>query len=112
MSPPPAGPLGEFEQLVLLAILQAGDEAYGASIQREIAERTRRDVALGSVYTTLMRLEEKGMVGARIGDPLPERGGRRRKLYRVLAPGARHLERSLADLRQMTAGLPRPLEAP
>ncbi len=105
-------PLGEFAQLVLLAILQAGAEAYGAEIQREIEGRTRREVALGAVYTTLQRLEAKGLVLARVGDPLPERGGRRRKYYRVSAAGVRHLEHSLSALRQMTTGLPRPLEAP
>ena len=103
--------LGEFEQLVLLAILQCGDEAYGAALQRQF-ERTRRRVSLGAVYTTLLRLEEKGLVISRIGEPLAERGGRRRKYYRVLPAGIRQLERSLAALRQMAAGLPRPLEAP
>ncbi len=104
--------LGEFEQLVLLAILQAGDDAYGATIQREIESRVHRPTSLGAVYTTLQRLEEKGLVSSRVGDPLPERGGRRRKYYTVLQAGVRHLEHSLRALRQMTLGLPRPLEAP
>jgi len=105
------GFLGEFEQLILLAILQCGEEAYGAAIQRQL-ERTRRRVNLGAVYTTLLRLEEKGLVSARVGEPRAERGGRRRKYYRVLPAGTRQLERSLTALRTMTAGLPRPLEAP
>ena len=104
--------LGEFEQLVLLAILQSGPEAYGAGIQREIETRTGRSASLGAVYTTLLRLEEKGLLKARMGEPLAERGGRRRKYYQVSSVGARHLEQSLAALRQMTLGLPRPLEAP
>jgi DNA-binding PadR family transcriptional regulator len=104
--------LGEFEQLVLLAILQRGEDAYGASIERELEARARRRVSLGAIYTTLLRLEEKGLVSARVGDPLPERGGRRRKYYRVLPAGLRHLERSMQSLRAMSAGLAKPLEAP
>lgn len=104
--------LGEFEQLILLAILQRGEDAYGASIERELEARTRRRVSLGAIYTTLLRLEEKGLVSARVGDPLPERGGRRRKYYRVLPVGLRHLERSMQSLRAMSAGLAKPLEAP
>lgn len=104
--------LGEFEQLILLAILQRGEDAYGASIERELEARTRRRVSLGAIYTTLLRLEEKGLVSARVGDPLPERGGRRRKYYRVLPVGLRHLERSMQGLRAMSAGLAKPLEAP
>jgi DNA-binding PadR family transcriptional regulator len=103
--------LGEFEQLILLAILQCGEEAYGAAIQRQL-ERARRTVNLGAVYTTLLRLEEKNLVATRVGEPRAERGGRRRKYYRVLPAGIRQLERSLTALRTMTAGLPRPLEAP
>ncbi|MEO8636765.1 MAG: helix-turn-helix transcriptional regulator [Gemmatimonadales bacterium] len=106
------GFLGEFEQLILFAILQAGTEAYGAVIQREIESRAGRSASLGAVYTTLQRLEDKGLIASRVGDPLPERGGRRRKYYLVKPAGVRHLESSLAALRQMTLGLPRPLEAP
>lgn len=104
--------LGEFEQLVLLAILQRGDDAYGASLERELIARTRRRASLGAIYTTLLRLEEKGLVAARMGAPFPERGGRRRKYYRVLPAGLRHLERSMHNLRAMSTGLPKPLEAP
>jgi DNA-binding PadR family transcriptional regulator len=103
--------LGEFEQLLLLAIVRCGDEAYGAALQREL-EQVRRGVHLGAVYTTLLRLEAKGLVASRVGDPTSERGGRRRKYYRILPAGSRQLERSLAALRTMAAGLPRPLEAP
>ncbi len=103
--------LGEFEQLLLLAIIRCGPEAYGAAIQREL-ETVRDSVSLGAVYTTLLRLEAKGLVRSRVGDPTTERGGRRRKLYRILPAGSRQLENSLSALRIMTAGLPRPLEAP
>jgi DNA-binding PadR family transcriptional regulator len=97
--------LGEFEQLVLLALMRLGPDAYGVSIADDIAERTRRDVSLGAVYKTLERLEDKGLVASRIGDPTPARGGRRKKYYRVLAAGQRALSQSLGALRAMTAGL-------
>jgi DNA-binding PadR family transcriptional regulator len=97
--------LGEFEQLVLLALIRVGADAYGVSIADDIAERTRRAVSLGAVYKTLERLEDKGLVASRVGNPTPERGGRRKKHYRVLAPGQRALAQSLGALRAMTAGL-------
>ena len=97
--------LGEFEQLVLLAIVRLGPEAYGVSITDEIAARTQRQVSLGAVYKTLERLEDKGLVAGRIGEPTAERGGRRKKHYHVLAAGQRALEQSLAALRSMTQGL-------
>lgn len=76
--------IGEFEQLVLLAILRLGDEAYGVSILEEIRTRTGRSVLRPAVYVALGRLEEKGLVVSRTGARLPERGGRARKYYRVL----------------------------
>ena len=97
--------LGEFEQIVMLAILRIGDAAYGVSITDEIAARTERAVSLGAVYKTLERLEDKGFVGSWIGAPTAERGGRRKKHYRVLAPGQRALKQGVGDLRRMLAGL-------
>jgi len=105
-SPRPAfSPIGEFEQMVLLALVRVGDGAYGVSVRREIAERTQRDVSLGAVYKTLERLEDKGYVASAVGDPTPERGGRRKKHFRIAPSGARALRQSLAALRQMTDGL-------
>ena len=104
--------LGEFEQLVLLALLRLGDEAYGVSVQREIARRTRRQVSLGSVYVTLGRLEEKGVVASRLGEPTPERGGRRKKYFEILPAGRRALQASLRALRVMTTGLDPSWERP
>jgi DNA-binding PadR family transcriptional regulator len=104
--------LGEFEQLVLLALLRLGDDAYGVAIRAEIEKETRRDVALGAVYTTLLRLEEKRLVASRLGDPTPQRGGRRKKYYRPLAAGRRELAASLHALRRMTRGLTPGLELP
>jgi PadR family transcriptional regulator len=100
-----ATPLGEFEQLVLLALLHVGDRAYGIPVRDEIARRAGRAVSLGSVYKTLERLEDKGLVASSIGDPTPERGGRRKKFYRVEPRGIRALRLSLAGLRAMTSGL-------
>jgi DNA-binding PadR family transcriptional regulator len=104
--------LGEFEQLVLLALVRLGDDAYGVSVQEEIARRSRRDVSLGSVYKTLLRLEVKGLVASRVGEPTPQRGGRRKKHYRTLPSGVRELRRSIAAIRGMTAGLKPTLELP
>jgi DNA-binding PadR family transcriptional regulator len=104
--------LGEFEQLVLLALVRLGTEAYGVAIRDEIEQRAGRDVALGAVYTTLLRLENKGLAASRLGDPTPERGGRRKKFYRPTAAGQRALRASLDALRGMTRGLTPGMELP
>ncbi len=80
-------PLGEFEQVVLLAILRLGDEAYAVTIREEILACTGRDVSRGSVYITLDRLETKGYLRSWFGDPTPERGGRAKRYY-TLRPRA------------------------
>src|SRR2546428_14130228 len=100
--------LGEFEQLVLLALLRLGDAGYGVSVRRELERRAGRAVSLGTVYTTLLRLEAKGLVASRLGEPTPERGGRRKKHYLVTAAGRRALRRALPGLRPMTPGLQPP----
>ena len=99
--------LGEFEQLVLLALLRLGDEAYGMTVRREIGERASRDVSIGAVYATLDRLEEKGLVKSRLGEPTDERGGRAKKCFTMTGAGARALERSQDAVRQMLEGLPK-----
>ncbi len=97
--------LGEFEQLVLLALVRLGDDAYGASVRREIETHAGRELAISAVYTTLERLEQKGLVRSWTGDPTPQRGGRRRK-YFVLRPlGARALKMAFKSFTGMTAGL-------
>ncbi len=78
--------LGEFEQVALLALIRLRNNAYGASIRREIAERAGRDVSLGAIYTTLERLERKGFVSSARGAPTPERGGRAKRFYKIEAP--------------------------
>ncbi|HEX9580656.1 MAG TPA: helix-turn-helix transcriptional regulator [Gemmatimonadales bacterium] len=97
--------LGEFETLVLLALLHLGEDAYGITVRDEIARRTRRRPSLGTVYKALIRLEAKGLIRGRFGEPTPERGGRRKKHYRVLAGGRRALAQTMATLGQMAAGL-------
>jgi PadR family transcriptional regulator PadR len=92
---------GEFEQVVLLAVARLKDEAYGMAIREEIAERTGRDVGIGSVYSALDRMETKGMVSSSLGAPTPERGGRAKRYYRLEPEGASALNRA----REMFASL-------
>lgn len=104
-------PLGEFEQLILLALLRLGPDAYGATVRREIEARAGREVAISAVYTTLERLERKGYVRSRVGDPTAERGGRRRRHFELLPSGARALKAAYEAFAGMTAGLERQLKA-
>jgi DNA-binding PadR family transcriptional regulator len=97
--------LGELEQLVILAVLHSGRDAYGVPVHNEIERRAGRQLTLGTIYKTLSRLEEKGLVTSRIGDPTPERGGRRTRCYSVTPAGRRELQTSLKALRRMAAGL-------
>lgn len=98
-------PIGEFEQLVMLALLRVGEDAYGVPIHEELAARARRSVSVAAVYKTLERLEAKGYVSTRIGEPTAERGGRRRKYFKLEPKGRHALRESLATLRRMTAGI-------
>ncbi|MGH9324033.1 MAG: PadR family transcriptional regulator [Vicinamibacteria bacterium] len=99
------GMLGEFELRVLLAVVRLGEEAYGASILKEIADRTRRPVARGSVYITLDRLEAKGFLSSERGDPTPIRGGRSKRFFKLRPKGLRLLRQTLADLGRLQEGL-------
>jgi len=98
-------PLGEFEQLVLLAVLRAGDDAYGTRILQELRSSGRRRVSRGALYVTLARLEEKGLLHSRAGERSPARGGRPRRYVRVSALGLRALRASRATLLRLWAGL-------
>ena len=97
--------LGEFEQLILFALLRLDDDAFGVRIRQEISGRTGREVSAGAVYTALGRLERRGLVSSREGDTAPARGGRRRKYYRLLAPGAVALQRSFGGVARMAVGM-------
>lgn len=106
MSPPSHhDTLGEFEQLLLLAIVRLGDEAYGVTIRREIEARTGRDVAIGALYTALNRLERKGFVGSVMSAPTAERGGRSKRHFRLKAAGAGALRQSRDRLARMWQGV-------
>ena len=108
----PAAPLGEFEQVVLLALVRLGPEAYGATIRREIETRTGRELSISAVYITLDRLEAKGFVRSRIGEPTPERGGRRRRHVAILPAGRRAIAQACRRFRLMVEGLERRLDMP
>jgi PadR family transcriptional regulator len=97
--------LGEFEQIVLLALLRLGDKAYGVPVRREIEVRTGRPLSVGALYRTLDRLEEKGYVTSWFGDPVPERGGRSKRYFRIEALGMRALRESREALAAMWDGL-------
>ena len=97
--------LGDFEQLILLALVRLGDRAYGVSIHEEIVRRARREVTIAAVYKTLERLEDKGLIASTIGEPTAERGGRRKKFFRIQPAGRRALSHALASLRRMADGL-------
>lgn len=97
--------LGEFEQVVLLAILRLGDEAYGVTIREEIAKCTEREPAPGALYTTLDRLEEKGLVTSTYGDPTPERGGRAKRYFTVTARGVQAVARAQRAFQRLMKGL-------
>ncbi len=97
--------LGRLEQMMLFAILRLDDDAYGATIRREIKERIGRSLTTGAIYTTLRRLDERGLVSSWVGEPTAERGGRRKKFYRLEAGGLQALERSWTEIREMSVGL-------
>src|SRR5229473_3021995 len=86
--------LGEFEQIVMLAVLRLGDEAYGVPIRSEIEQRTGRSVTIGALYATLDRLESKGYIHSWFADPTPQRGGRSKRYFRMLPEGVDALNRS------------------
>jgi PadR family transcriptional regulator, regulatory protein PadR len=103
--------LGEFEQLVLLAIVHARPDAYGTTIRSQIEERTGKSVAIGALYTALDRLERKGYVTSTLSDPTPQRGGRAKRLFRLERAGTAALTRSRDTLARMWAGLSTDLKA-
>ncbi len=105
---PEAQPLGEFEHIVLLAILRLGDEAYGVTIRNELQERTGREPAPGALYTTLERLEEKGLVSSRLGDPTPQRGGRAKRYVKVTAVGMEAINHARHCYLRLWEGMPFP----
>jgi DNA-binding PadR family transcriptional regulator len=97
--------IGDFEQLILMALIRLGSDAYGVTIRVEIESRTGRTISPGALYTALDRLETRGLVSSRLGDPTPERGGKRKRLYTVQPAGERALARVYESLRLMASGM-------
>ncbi len=97
--------LGEFEQIVLLALLRLGTNAYGVPIRLEIETRTKRSVSVGALYSTLDRLEAKGYVNSWFAEPTAERGGRSKRFFRVEPLGLKAVKRSQQALAVMLEGL-------
>lgn len=97
--------LGEFEHLLLLALARLGDDATGTAVRRVITERTGRTLSPGAIYTGLDRLEHRGLISSVLGDPTPQRGGKRQRRYRLRAPGVTALAEAQAGLAEMSRGL-------
>ncbi len=97
--------LGELEQLLLLAVMRLGDDAYGAAIRQEILDRTGRSITPGAIYPTLDRLERRGLLRSWAGDPRAERGGRARRHFAATPTGVRHVRESLRLTAALAAGI-------
>ena len=97
--------LGEFEIIVLLAVVRLGDDAYGVPVRREIEKRTKRQVTVGALYRTLDRLEEKEYVSSWFSEPVAERGGRSKRYFRVGKLGIKALEQSAREWNAMWSGV-------
>jgi DNA-binding PadR family transcriptional regulator len=95
--------LGEFEQVVLFAVAQI-DDAYGTTIREEIVRRTGRQVSAGAIYTTLDRLEARGLLTSWWGEPTAERGGKRKRHFKLQPAGREALARSWQAMRAMARG--------
>ena len=98
--------LGEMELMVLLAVMRLGEDAYGFPISKELLILAGRDVALGSIYAALDRLERKAFVTSSLGDPTPERGGRAKRYFRVTPTGVRALNLTRTSLINLWSGIP------
>src|SRR5262245_39585208 len=98
--------LGNLELMILVALIRLGDDAYGVPISREIEEKTGREVALGSVYAALDRLQSKGFVSSELGDPTPERGGRAKKYFHITGKGLREVRETQQALTALWRGVP------
>ena len=103
--------LGDFEQLILMALVRLGPEAYGLTVRQEIEQRTGRTISAGALYTALDRMEKRGLVTSRLGDPTPQRGGKRKRLYSLEPAGERALARVYDSLRAMATGVTARLRA-
>jgi DNA-binding PadR family transcriptional regulator len=98
--------LGEFELMILLAVIHLGEEAYGVPISRELEAQRGRDVSVGSVYAALERMEGKGLVSSSVGDPTPERGGKAKRFFRITKEGLRQVHETRRVLTRLWRSLP------
>jgi PadR family transcriptional regulator, regulatory protein PadR len=102
---PKRGYLGDFELMVLLALMRLGEDAYGVPISREIEEQSGREIALGTVYAALERLEEKGLVTSELGEPTAQRGGRAKRYFQITKRGVREVKDARRALINLWRGL-------
>ena len=107
----PRNNLGEFEKLVLLTLLRLGPEAYGAQVLDELERRTGMSTSSGALYVALRRMERRGLVSSRFGDPTPERGGRAKRYFRIEAPAVRALRTSHERWQNLVEGVEHLLES-
>jgi len=98
--------LGNFDLMLLLALMRLGDDAYGVTIARELEEQTGREVVIASVYATLDRLQERGLVVSSLGDATPERGGKAKRYFRITGAGVREVRDARQSLMNLWKGLP------
>jgi PadR family transcriptional regulator, regulatory protein PadR len=98
--------VGNFELMVMLAVIRLGDDAYGVPVSKLIEESTGREVLVGSVYAALERLEDKGFVASQLGDPTPERGGRARRYFRLTEKGLSQVRHTRSALVKLWRGIP------
>jgi PadR family transcriptional regulator, regulatory protein PadR len=98
--------LGNFELMSLLALMRLGNDAYGVTIARELEEQTGREVVIASVYATLERLQERGLVTSSLGDSTPERGGRAKRYFRITRAGVKEVREARRSLLNLWKGLP------
>ncbi len=100
------GYLGNFDLMLLLALLRLGEDAYGVTIAQELEEQTGREVVVASVYATLERLQERGLVTSRLGEATPKRGGRAKRHFRITGAGIREVRDARRSLMNLWKGLP------
>jgi DNA-binding PadR family transcriptional regulator len=101
--------LGTLELSALLAVVRLGDDAYGLAVRNDLSERAGRDYSVGAIYTTLQRLEDKGLLASRASEPLPVRGGRSRRHFRLTGAGSRAIRYAECQAASMWAGIGNPI---
>jgi DNA-binding PadR family transcriptional regulator len=101
--------LGTLELSALLAVVRLGDDAYGLAVRHDLSERAGRDYSVGAIYTTLQRLEDKGLLASRASEPLPVRGGRSRRHFRLTGAGSRAIRNAERQATSMWAGIGNPI---